>query len=124
MRVVTRANTLLLLVAASLLPISAQAASAAPKLKCVTGPVAKQYGKTPWLVYGCEDGKSVLIVSAPANKTVRFHFTFVADEDGYALHGEGQGDKKVTDAAYQDLNSLSESDIAALVSEIQKSSGS
>lgn len=124
MRCVTRANTLLLLVAASLLPISAQAASAAPKLKCVTGPVAKQYGKTPWLVYGCDDGKSVLIVSAPANKKVRFHFTFVADEDGYALHGEGQGDKKVTDATYQDLNSLSESDIAALVSEIRKSSGS
>lgn len=124
MRVVTRANTLLLLAAASLLPISAQAASAAPKLKCVTGPVAKQYGKTPWLVYGCEDGKSVLVVSAPANKAVRFRFTFIADEDGYALHGEGQGDKKVTDAAYQDLNSLSESDIAALVSDIQKSSGS
>lgn len=124
MRVVSRVSTLLLLAAASLLPVSALASSAAPKLKCVTGPVAKQYGKSPWLVYGCEDGKSVLIVSAPANKTVRFRFTFIADEDGYALHGEGQGDKKVTDAAYQDLNSMSESDIAALVSETRKSSGS
>lgn len=124
MRVVSRVSTLLLLAAASLLPVSALASSAAPKLKCVTGPVAKQYGKSPWLVYGCEDGKSVLIVSAPANKTVRFRFTFIADEDGYALHGEGQGDRKVTDAAYQDLNSMSESDIAALVSETRKSSGS
>ncbi|MBM7123577.1 hypothetical protein [Dyella kyungheensis] len=124
MGVVTRGSTLLMLAAAALLPISAQASSAAPKLKCVTGPVAKQYGKTPWLVYGCEDGKSVLIVSAPANKAVRFSFTFIADEDGYALHGEGQGDKKVTDAAYQDLNAMSESDIAALVSETHKPSGS
>lgn len=124
MRTVSRASTLLMLGAASLLPVSAQAASAAPTMKCVTGPVTKQYGKTPWLVYGCDDGKSVLIVSAPANKAVRFRFTFVADDDGYALHGEGQGDKKVTDAAYQDLNSLSESDVAALVSEIHKSSGS
>jgi hypothetical protein len=119
-----RASTLLLVAAASLLPVSAQASSAAPKMKCVTGPVAKQYGKTPWLVFGCDDGKSVLIVSAPANKAVRFRFTFVADDDGYALHGEGQGDKKVTDAAYQDLNALSESDIAALVSETHKFAGS
>lgn len=92
-------------------------------MKCTVGPVAKQYGKTPWLVYSCDDGKSVLIVSAPANKAVRFRFTFVADDDGYALHGEGQGDKRVTDAAYQDLNTLVEADIAALVTETRKTQG-
>jgi hypothetical protein len=93
-------------------------------MKCNVGPVAKQYGKTSWLVYSCEDGKSILIVSAPTNKAVRFHFTFVADDDGYALHGEGQGDKKVTDAAYQELNSLVEADISALISETRKVPGS
>lgn len=92
-------------------------------MKCTIGPVAKQYGKTSWLVYSCDDGRSVLIVSAPANKAVRFRFTFVADDDGYALHGEGQGDKHVTDAAYQDLNALVETDIAALVTETRKARG-
>jgi hypothetical protein len=108
---------------AALLPMVASASTQAPHMKCTVGPVAKQFGKTPWLVYSCDDGKSVLIVSAPANKAVRFHFTFVADEDGYALHGEGQGDKRVTDAAYQDLNALVEADIAALVSETRKVAG-
>jgi len=112
----------LLLASSVLLPqVRAEAPS---KMKCSIGPMAKQFGKTAWLVYDCEDGKSVRIVSAPTNKAVRFHFTFIADDDGYALHGEGQGDKRVTDAAYQELNSLSEADIAALVSEVRKSSGS
>jgi hypothetical protein len=113
----------LIVLTASLFPLAAQSSTAAPKMKCTVGPVAKQYGKTPWLVYSCDDGKSVLIVSAPANKAVRFRFTFVPDEDGYALHGEGQGDKRVTDAAYQDLNALVEADIAALVTETRKTRG-
>lgn len=122
MKAVTLGCSLVLCLTASLYPVATHAATATPKMKCTTGPVAKQYGKTPWLVYSCDDGKSVLIVSAPANKTVRFHFTFVADEDGYALHGEGQGDRHVTDAAYQELNALEEADIAALVSETRKAS--
>jgi TPR repeat protein len=115
--------TPLLLAAASLLPVTTLASSATPKMKCTVGPVTKQYGKTPWLVYSCEDGKSILIASEPTNKSIRFRFTILADDDGYALHGEGQGDKRITDSAYQDLNSLSEADIAALVSETRKASG-
>jgi len=124
MKVLALSLALPLLLASSILPIKAQASEATQKMKCSIGPVAKQYGKSAWLVYGCDDGKSVRIVSASTNKAVRFHFTFIADEDGYALHGEGQGDKRVTDAAYQDLNSMSEADIAALASEVQKMSGS
>lgn len=89
-------------------------------MKCDIGPVTKQFGKSSWLVYSCSDGKSVLIASAPTNKAVHFHFSFVADDDGYSLHGEGQGDKHVTDAAYQELNALSEAGVAALVAETRK----
>lgn len=115
--------TLLLFVSASLLPATTQASAVAPKMKCMVGPVTKKYGKSSWLVYSCEDGKSIQIVSDPTNKSIRFRFTFIADDGGYALHGEGQGDKRVTDAAYQDLNALGEADIAALVSETRKASG-
>lgn len=120
MKAITLGCTLLLLLSASLCPAATLASTAQPKMKCTVGPVAKQYGGTSWLVYSCEDGKSVLIASAPTNKAVRFHFTFVADEDGYALHGEGQGDKQVTDAAFNELNSLKAADIAALVAETSK----
>jgi hypothetical protein len=92
------------------------------KVKCAVGPVAKKYGKSSWLVYSCEYGKSILVVSAPTNKAFRSHCTFVADDDGYALRGEGQGDKRVTDAVYKDLTTLTEADIAALISETRKPS--
>lgn len=123
MRVITLGRMLLLLLAVSLFPNTTRATAVAPKMKCVVGPAAKQYGKSSWLVYSCEDGKSVLIASAPSNKAVHFRFTFIADDDGYALHGEGQGDRRVSDAAYQELNTLGEADIAALVSETRKASG-
>lgn len=110
------------LLLASFSTFAASAFAAEPKMKCDIGPVPKQFGKSAWLVYGCEDNKSVRIVSAPSNKAVRFHFSFMADEDGYSLHGEGQGDKRVTDAAYQELNAMSEAGVAALVAETREAS--
>lgn len=107
---------------ASIGAFAGSACATEPKMKCDIGPVPKQFGKSAWLVYGCEDSKSVRIVSAPANKTVRFHFSSIADDDGYSLHGESQGDKRVTDAAYQELNAMSESTVAALVSEANAAS--
>lgn len=90
------------------------ASASEAKLRCDSGPITKNIGGTTWLVYGCADNKSLSIVSAPTNKAVHFRFTFTADEGGYALHGEGQGDKRLTDAAYQELNAMSEADIVAL----------
>ncbi len=110
------------LLLASIGVFAGSACATESKMKCNIGPVPKQFGKSAWLVYGCEDSKSVRIVSAPSNKAVRFHFSFIADEDGYSLHGEGQGDKRVTDAAYQELNAMNESAVAALVSEANAAS--
>lgn len=104
---------------------SFHAASASEtKMRCDNGPITQTFGGTAWLVYGCADDKSVSIVSAPTNKAVHFRFTFTADDSGYALHGEGQGDKHLTDAAYHELNSMSESDIEALVAATRKPVGS
>ena len=68
-------------------------------------------------VYGCDDRKSVVIVTAPGNPAMPFYFFFVPNADGYQLHGEGNGNKAVTDAAYKDLTALTAPDIAALVAE-------
>jgi hypothetical protein len=75
------------------------------------------YGGTKWLVYGCDDKKGLVVVTAPGNPAMPFYFFFFPNEDGYQLHGEGTGDKKITDAAYKDLAALSDSDIDALVTE-------
>lgn len=104
--------------AAALLLANAGAAFAQPaNLNCKIGPVEKTYGGTRWNVYGCDDKKSVVIVTAPGNPAMPFYFFFVPNAGGYQLHGEGTGDKKATDAAYKDLAALTEADIAALVDE-------
>jgi hypothetical protein len=85
-------------------------------LKCFVGPVKKIYGNTPWLVYSCDDGQSVVIVTAPGSSAAPFYFIF----SGGHLRGEGTGSKAATDAAYNDLQRLTDADIKALVTQTRQ----
>ena len=103
----------------ALLPASASSEGQppSPSLNCNTGPVIKTYGGTKWLVYSCDDNRTVVIVSAPGSTAMPFYFLFSPTTTGYRLEGEGTGNKGATDAAFRDLRTLSEADIAALVAE-------
>jgi hypothetical protein len=101
-----------------LLPASASSEGpppSPPQLHCNTGPVTKTYGGTKWLVYSCDDNRTIVIVSAPGSPAMPFYFVFYPTTGGYRLEGEGTGNKGATDAAVQDLRTLSEADIAALI---------
>jgi hypothetical protein len=91
-----------------------------PTLKCEVGPVTKQYGGTDWLVYSCEDQKSLAIVAAPGNPALPYYFFYLHSDKGYELHGEGSGDKGLTDAASDELKGLAEEQIDSLLLETQK----
>jgi hypothetical protein len=109
-RYMTRQTILLVAVLAAALaalPVFAQQA----ELQCMAGPVKKTYGNTPWLVYGCNDGQSIMIVTAPGSPAAPFYFIF----SGGHLRGEGTGNKAATDAAYNDLQRLTDQDIKTLV---------
>lgn len=95
----------------------AVAAQPASDMNCNIGPIDKTYGGTKWLVDGCDDKTSLVVVTAPGNPAMPFYFFFSQKNGTYQLHGEGTGDQKVTDAAYKDLAALTASDIAALVAE-------
>jgi hypothetical protein len=88
-------------------------------LDCKAGPITKIYGRTSWLVYGCSDGRSVIVVTAPGSPAMPFLFTFHWEADGYHLAGAGTGNKKLTDLAFGDLKILSQADIEALLVETQ-----
>jgi hypothetical protein len=107
-------------IAALILGISGAASAQSANLNCKIGPIEKTYGGTKWNVYGCDDKKSVAIVTAPGNRAMPFYFFFVPNAGGYHLQGEGTGDKRITDAAYKDLAALTESDIAALAAEASR----
>jgi hypothetical protein len=88
--------------------------TAAP-LQCDIGPITKVFGSVPWLLYSCDDGKSLVVVSAPGSPAAPFYFFFSPEGRGYHLRGEGTGSKPLTDAAYKELEVLSNKDITDLV---------
>jgi hypothetical protein len=91
-------------------------AAAAPDnpLSCNVGPVTKSYGGGQWLVYGCSDGKSIVLVTPQENPGFPFVFSFLYTSNSMTLHGEGTGNKQATDAAFKELQALSQADVAAL----------
>ena len=91
------------------------------RITCDRGPFAtKTYGGTAWDIYGCNDNRSVAIVTAPGNPALPFYFLFAERNGGYLLRGEGTGKPEITRKAYADLVQLSQKDIQALVKATQK----
>jgi hypothetical protein len=88
--------------------------------RCNIGPITKTYGHGQWLVYSCNDDKTVLIVSAPGNPATPYYFTLLPTDAGHRLFGEGTGNKEATTAALEQLKSLSEDDIANVIRETKE----
>ena len=86
-------------------------------LNCALGPATKIFGGSQWLVYGCDDDHSVVVVAAPDSPAMPFYFMFAYGNGVYRLQGEGNGDKAATDKAYKQLSVLKEADIRALFQE-------
>ena len=87
---------------------------AAP-LQCEIEPITKEFGSVPWLLYSCDDGKSLVVVSAPGSRAAPFYFFFSPEGRGNHLRGEGIGLKPLTEAALKDLQALSNAEITGLV---------
>src|SRR5262249_35369526 len=81
-------------------------------LQCDIGPIAKTFGRTQWLVYSCNDNRTVIIVAAPGNPATPFYFAFYPQAEGYRLVGEGTGRKDAPKAAFDELQALSQPEIA------------
>ena len=111
-------NRLLVFALITCLSTPASAASGV-NLNCKIGPIEKSYGGTKWLVYDCDDSRSVLVVTAPGSPAMPFMFIFQASGGSYKLHGEGDGNKNLTDAAVKDLLNLTDTDIATLYAEAE-----
>jgi hypothetical protein len=114
MKLSTLACALICMNALALRPVAGEEAKP-QQLKCDIGPVNKTYGKTQWLVYSCDDSRTVVVVTAPGNPALPFYFMFAPQAGGYQLSGEGTGQKDATDAALHELQALSAADIMALI---------
>lgn len=92
----------------------------APTLQCNIGPVRKVFGGVSWLVYSCDDTKSVVVVSARGSPASPFYFMFSPEGGHYHLRGEGTGSRAATDAALKELQALSSRDIENLILETKR----
>ena len=117
-----------LVLAAALLPVLLVAAADAhaqgpsqPRLVCDRGPVTtKTFGGTPWQIYGCNDSRSVAIVTAPGSPALPFYFLLAWVNGVYTVSGEGTGKRELTAKAYDEISKLSRQQIDALVNETLK----
>ncbi len=109
------------LIAASLTSMFCAFPAAAEDAACNRGPLRKTYGSTPWLVYGCTDGQTLVVVSAPGSPAMPFVFSFAKDKGQYHLRGEGTGSRDASQAAFEELQMLSEKEIAELIDQAGKS---
>jgi hypothetical protein len=96
-------------------PARSQATSPKPNLKCFKGPLKRTYGGGPWLVYACDDGKSLVVVSDKGNAASPFYFMLSPLSGSYHVDGEGTGSKSASDAAGDELSHLSAAQIEALI---------
>lgn len=100
--------------------LSGQVEAAPDSLTCDIGPVAKQFGGTNWIIYSCDDQRSLVIVSAPDNPASPFYFMLTPDESDYRRYGEGTVSQEHTSAAYEDLKVLGQGDIESLIAQTKQ----
>jgi hypothetical protein len=81
------------------------------------GPVNRTLGGGEWLIYGCDDGKTLVVVSEAHNAAAPFYFVLSPQGTSHHLDSEGSGYKRASDAAGDELQRLSPGEIAALVAE-------
>jgi len=84
------------------------------------GGVEKTYGGSPWFIYSCRDGKSVIIVSAPRSPAEPYVFSYIWRNGRYHLDGRGMENKPLIDAAHAEIRDLSEQEIAALAKQSEE----
>ena len=89
-------------------------------LQCNQGPLTRNFGGAPWLVYTCSDGYSQIFVTPPESKAYPFLFSLIrGGGGGYRLSGEGTGNRTLTDAAAKELQALSGDDIGCLLDDVR-----
>jgi hypothetical protein len=86
------------------------------QLNCNIGPVERTFGGTPWVVYGCDDGRSLVIATSADNPAKPFIFVIAWGPHGHRVQGEGSGDRNASAAAFNELAAMDSEQISTLYS--------
>ena len=86
-----------------------------PVLSCEIGPTSKEIAKAQWLVYGCADRSSAIIVSGEP-EAGPFYVMIFAKSGQYRIHGEG-GTSQQQIAALKALRAMTSKQLSVLARE-------
>ncbi|HVZ92860.1 MAG TPA: hypothetical protein VG843_14515 [Rhizomicrobium sp.] len=82
---------------------------------CDVGPVRRDFGGAPWLVYSCGDARTLLFEGAPGGKAASLYFEVSLEADGAHLGGRSGEGQEVTGAAFREVAALPRDGLAALL---------
>ncbi|HEY0302528.1 MAG TPA: hypothetical protein VGC36_14380 [Rhizomicrobium sp.] len=90
-------------------------ACAAELPKCDVGPVTRNYGGAPWLVYSCHDLYRLLFVAPPLNPASPRTIVLSRDGAGFHVDSIGIGDRRAATDAGGAIRGLTADDFNALI---------
>ncbi|WP_426264490.1 hypothetical protein [Sphingomonas sp. PWP1-2] len=93
---------------------------AAQPINCDRGGAIHTFGGTKWIVFGCSDDQSTVVVSEAASPAAPFVFVIAPVDGHYTIHGEGNGSKSASDAAGDALKILGDDGLRALALSVQR----
>lgn len=96
-----------------------QPSPGAPPMKCETGPVERMFGQSMWMVYSCDDDKSLVLLAPEASAAYPFLFLIAPHEGRYRIDSKGQTSPEAR-MALQDLSMLGGDDIKELIQATKK----
>lgn len=100
-------------------PVQQDQGAAPEPLQCMAGPIQRSFGGTEWLIYGCADQRTLIVVSAPGNPAMPFVFTLSKTDGGVRISGEGNGDQGATTPAFEDLKKVSSEVLGQMIRETE-----
>jgi len=102
--------------------ISAAGSSGNPdKLACEAGPLTRTYGGVSWLVYGCADKRSILVVSNHDPRSSEY-IMLAPLRNGVQVVSEGWSEEDAGNAAFAELKRMSARQLGQLVAETRNAS--
>lgn len=110
--------------------------------RCSIGPVKKSYGGHNWIVYSCDDSKTLIVLASPSNPAVPYYFYLkpvnknangqntdgaspnIGSEkyefEGHGGTGKGKGDQLTVIRAGAELKKLTTKQIQEIIKETIK----
>ena len=88
-----------------------------PVTQCDVGPVTRNYGGAPWLVFSCHDQYRLLFVAPPVNPAHPGSIVLSRTGDGFHVDTISNGDRRAAVEAGQAIGGLSMEEFNALIAQ-------